>query len=149
MPNSSQSSVMPKSCSLGSAALWSSTSRAAARPFFSFLLSSTADMSSDHPLQLHRHAHVAADLELAHHEAVHRVQLALEQGDEVVLADGDRAVGLAVLVADRIGLGLAVDHRHAVGAAVELEDGVESAAVADLGAQGFGDCLHVHLSCSG
>src|SRR6185503_19007237 len=54
----------------------------------------------EHALQLHRVGHIALDLELAHHERGHAVELAGGHLLPVVPADLDRGVGVAIVVAD-------------------------------------------------
>src|SRR5437868_3819318 len=71
-------------------------------------------------LQLHRVRHVALDLELAHHERGHAVELARRQLLPVVPADPDRGVGGAVILADLVRR--AVQHDGAlIAAEVDLD----------------------------
>src|SRR4051812_18702921 len=57
----------------------------------------------EHPLQLHRVAHVALDLDLAHHERCHAVELAGGHLLPIVPADLDRGVGGPVFLGHLLG----------------------------------------------
>src|SRR5213075_3281642 len=70
-------------------------------------------------LQLHRVGHVALDLELAHHERGHAVELTGRQLLPVVPADADRRLRIAVVLADLARR--AVEHDGALIAEVDLD----------------------------
>ena len=75
------------------------------------------EQSSQQLAQFHRDTHVARHLELAHHHAGHRIELASQQLDQIVLGDADRAV--SVLIDPR---GRAVgENDNAIVAAIKLQ----------------------------
>src|SRR6476619_2998993 len=83
------------------------------RPF-----ASSAFQLRQHALKLHRVGHVALDLELAHHEGRHAVELSGCHLLPVIPADPDGGVGSAILFGHLVGD--AVEHHRALLAEIDL-----------------------------